>query len=354
MAWRFFQFLFLLLLPATVLLEAGCRREGGRDVAPAFYHWRTQYALTPVEEAYLDSLEVEKLYVRFFDVDWDADYGGAVPLAVLNAEGPWKTDLEIVPVIFITNRTLLQLPLEQVPELSRRIHRKLFELVTRFPPPSGIREIQFDCDWSGQTREKFFLLIEEFRKLQANPEMALSATIRLHQVRHFELTGVPPVDRGMLMFYNMGRLEDWDEPNSILNLEAARPYLENARRYPLKLDLALPVFAWGVLFRQGRMIRLINNLHMEALTDTARFVKTAPNRFEVKKSTYLEGYYLYKGDQIRLEQIGHRSLTEAAVMLSRQLKNEPLTVAFYHLDTATIKHFPNEILEKVCRVLAEN
>ncbi|MBK7871568.1 MAG: hypothetical protein IPJ74_13290 [Saprospiraceae bacterium] len=209
-------------------------------------------------------------------------------------------------------------------------------------------------------RIDFFQFIENFKAKNAG--IQLSATIRLHQIRDYKNTGVPPVDRGMLMFYNTGNVENWSEENSILNIEIAQNYLPTSnfsvgvlryqlptsKVYQMPLDIALPIFAWGVLFRDGRMIRLINNLRAAQLTDTTRFQKMTNNRFEVTKSTYLEGYYLYQGDQIRTETIDTTLLHKAADLIKSKLKNHNLTVAFYHLDTATIKYFPYDVLESVC------
>ena len=91
------------------------------------------------------------------------------------------------------------------------------------------------------------------------------------------------------MFYNMGEVADWNCENSILNQTDARAYLPNFRDYPLDLDLVLPIFSWGVLYRQGRMIRLINNLRPEDLRDTTYFHEAANNRFEITKVRILTG-----------------------------------------------------------------
>ena len=316
----------------------------------AFYYWKTQFALSDVEKNHLDALRVNKLYVKFFDITWDA--GKAMPVPVAEVEGlemeKWRNwgngKLEITPCIFITNQTFQQIAADQIEWLSERVQEKLAELK---PENMSFREIQFDCDWTASTREKYFQFLAIFKKNNGKPQPEVCATIRLHQFRDFPETGVPPVDRGMLMFYNTGDVEDWNEENSILNLEAAKFYLKPNISYPLPLDLALPLFSWGVLFRDGRMIRLINNLRSENLADTSRFLKIADNRFEVVKSTYLNGYYLYKDDRIRTEAIDTQRLLKAVDLLNGKLKNPSPTVAFYHLDTATIKYFPHEFLEKI-------
>jgi hypothetical protein len=351
-------------------LFCGCKEEAAPVVSPAFYHWQTHLQLTENERLHLDSLGVKKLYVKFFDVDWDEASSQPVPHAQVEIDTARLAGLEIVPTVFITNRTFLNLKMAEVPGLAERIFDKMEELakpLTQPLTPKGepdgedfrIDEIQFDCDWTEQTREKFFALLEHFKMKMRSSSLiphpsSLSATIRLHQLRFFEKTGVPPVDRGMLMFYNMGDLEAWETENSILDPETASRYLRSPQSsvlspqslYPLPLDVALPLFRWGVLFRDGRLIKLINNLGVEDLMDTERFNKIAPHRYEVKKSTYLQGYYLYEGDRLRLEAVDSEQLEAAAAML-RFVKSGTATVAFYHLDTTTIKLFSHEKLEKV-------
>lgn len=311
---------------------------------PAFYHWQTALEISLPEAAFLSNLKTQKLYVKFFDVAWEESLNEPVPVAEVQIQQDGLENFEIIPTVFITNQTLRQLPTEGISLLAQRICDKLFELMEQLPSPS-VSEIQIDCDWSGQTREAYFELLESIKNLIQVRNIRLSATIRLHQVKFMDQTGVPPVDRGMLMFYNVGTLEDWQEENSILTLQTARAYTAKLDRYPLDLDLALPIFAWGVLFRQGRMIKLINNLRPSELSDSSRFYKKEDNRFEVIKSTYLDGYYLYRGDLIRTEAISMDLLHQAIALLKTELPSTARTLAFYHLDTSTIKHFSHEDLE---------
>ena len=50
-------------------------------------------------------------------------------------------------------------------------------------------------------------------------EIALSITVRLHQLRE----PAPPADRGVLMLYNTGALKAHDTRNSILDLADVKP-----------------------------------------------------------------------------------------------------------------------------------
>lgn len=320
--------------------------QSDRTVQPAFYHWQTEFALSDVEKNYLDSLNVKKLYVKFFDVDWDERRKMPVPVA--SVEITKLGNYEIVPCIFITNRTFQNITEDKIEWFCWRVKEKLFEL-----KPANIifHEIQFDCDWTANTRERYFKFLQIFKEIVKDTQPEVCATVRLHQLRDYKETGIPPVDRGMLMFYNTGDVESWEEENSILNLKIAAAYLIPNTKYQIPLDVALPIFSWGVLFRDGKMIRLINNLKASDLQDTTRFLKMAHHRFEIIKSTYANGYYLYEKDVIRTEAVDTILLTKAVDLLKNRTKNRNLTLSFYHLDTATIKDFPHEFLENITRTL---
>jgi hypothetical protein len=302
---------------------------------PAFYHWQTQLEMDSTEQRYLQALNTRRLYVKFFDVAWEEATNEAVPQASLERGGAWA-DYDVVPTVFITNQTMLSLPANKRKDLAERILQKITSLWPGLEP----REIQLDCDWTEGSRDAYFQLLELVReRLPATTK--LSVTLRLHQYRYPEQTGVPPADRAMLMFYNMGDLTEWQEPNSILNLEKARPYLQTATAYPLLLDLALPIFNWGVLFREGKMIKLLPGLTAEALSAVgAKSLDLEDGeRFEITKSTYLEGYYLYRGDQLRLEAVSPQQLVQAARLLRSVTTGKEAYLSFYHLDSALLSQF---------------
>ena len=325
-----------------LLLLAACQRTKKTEIA--FYHWRTQLQLNAAEQQYLKQLDAKRLYVKFFDVDWNFNRAAAIPLASAQIKESGLGDLEIIPTIFITNRTFTHLSTDSIPALADRIYQRIFQLC---PDHFRIQEIQLDCDWTQSTKSAYFQLLKALEQSLTPKQIDLSVTIRLHQIKYFERTGVPPVKRGMLMFYNMGDLERWEEPNSILNLEIGNSYLDRLGEYPLPLDLALPLFEWGVAFRGEQFIKLINNLRAEDLERNPSVVKIAPKRYILNKSAYINGYYLYKGDRLRLENCEMQQLKKAATVLAKKRSFAQQRVTFYHLDSILIKQFPYVELEKI-------
>lgn len=303
----------------------------------AFYHWQTAFDLDSLERNRLDALAVDRLYVKFFDLDWDRENGEVVPLASVQLDTAGLGDRRIIPTVFITNRSMLQLPEAEIPVLARRMVDKIDRQFEVLDQP--LQEVQLDCDWTGRSRSVFFQLLEELDKLYQERRIDLSVTIRLHQLRYPDRTGVPPVDRGVLMFYNMGDLQDWAEPNSILNLEKAAAYLPDALEYPLHLDLALPLFRWAVLFREGKMIKLINEPEESLLQEQQYFQMTSSGRYRVLESTYLGGYYLYEGDQLRVESVSASQLRAAYELVHRQFPQATQNLIFYHLEPVVLERY---------------
>ncbi|MCB1305549.1 MAG: hypothetical protein KDK37_14780, partial [Leptospiraceae bacterium] len=151
----------------------------------SFYVWNTTGPLPGA--AALSRFSAQRIYVRYFDV--------------VNGEGPEPagirhdvtTDIEVVPVIYITVPALEGLSEVQISSLAQNIVRLIGKIGF-----SG-NEIQLDCDWNAGTKIAFFSLIQKLRELSSRKwgrPIQISATIRLHQLKYVRSTGIPPADRG--------------------------------------------------------------------------------------------------------------------------------------------------------------
>jgi hypothetical protein len=332
----------------TVLLLSGCSDEP-RMVSTSFYYWKTHFDLSEREKSYINSLGVKKLYLRFFDVDWNAGKKTAVPIASIDLRREKLAGYEVVPTVFITNRTMTQIPYDDVPLLAERIVHRIFQIADSLP----FQEIQLDCDWSENSRDNYFRLLDQIKAQIGGKQIEISSTIRLHQVKYFQITGVPPVDKGMLMFYNISDVRDMTTQNSILDLELAESYLNEFETYPLKLDFALPLFSWGVVMRNDKTVNLINNLRANQLEDGQKFRFLDPKVVKVLKSTYINGFYLYKGDFIRLEDVDIDKLHQSAELLSELNQDKDIQICFYHLDSHTIEKYSHQDLKQIRETFKE-
>ena len=99
-------------------------------------------------------------------------------------------------------------------------------------------------------------------------------------------------------------------------------------------------------------MRLLDNWRRSDLRDSTRFRSGEVGWVELSKSTYLQGHYLYRGDRIRLEAVTREDLLGVVRQLRPLLRNNDLHLAFYHLDTTTLKHYPHADLQDIVQSLS--
>jgi hypothetical protein len=198
-------------------------------------------------------------------------------------------------------------------------------------------EVQIDCDWTTSTKDAYFDLLRSLKQHPFLKDKTLSATIRLHQVKYSHQTGIPPVDKGLLMCYNMGNIRDPKTKNSIIEVAELSKYIKPLRSYPVMLDIALPLFNWGVLFNGTSYKGLIRNYALEGMPQN-------DERIIFDKDTVINNHPLRQGDWLRYEESKLSVITEAAKMLRKNLSYKSHNIILYHLDEQNIiKYKPHEL-----------
>lgn len=305
-----------------LLLLLGCAKPHV-EATRAFYFWRTTFTLTPRERALLTSTRTTRLYLRLFDVTWNARAARAEPVGRLVFTDDVPAGLDVVPVVFLRNEVFTHEP--DVVALADRV------LAAVRAQNLVFHELQLDCDWTESTRDAFFTFCQRLRE-QLDGK-TLSATIRLHQVKYAQRTGVPPVERGMLMFYNLGRLAPDAERSSIFNSQDAARYVAKLDDYPLPLDAALPVFSWAVQARGDRVIDLLSKPDLHELEAQPALTRTDARHFRAQAAAAVAGGYVQPGDTLTLEVMTPDTAREAATLLARHLHpRAPFTISLFDLD----------------------
>jgi len=323
-----------------VLFTYACKPEPERS----FYYWKSVFHLSQPEREYLKDLYIRKLYIRFFDVDWDESSGMAIPLAKVRFAESIPPGIKIVPVVYITNKTLQKTRDEDISSLAL----KALNEVDKIASDNNFLwdELQVDCDWTKTTRGRYFKMLEVLKAGLRKRNIEISATIRLHQVKYKDITGIPPVDRGMLMYYNMGRINAGDSPNSVFNTADAAKYIDFLPDYPLPLDIALPAFSWGIHIRNGSVIGLLNNMNLSDFQDSSFFTNANTNSFTATGSFFFRGFYFMKNDVVKVEEITPEQCLLAAKQVNTVFPGSPGSVAIFHLDSLIISHYEKKDFEK--------
>jgi hypothetical protein len=316
-----------------------------RKIERSFYYWKSVFKLSDTEQQALKTLQVKTMYIKFFDVAWDNTSNAPTPIAQLRIADDGflqQSNLNIIPTIFITNESIAKIDSTKTTALAADMF-KLTKQILIANKLKIISEIQIDCDWTAKTKDNYFALLNKLQSMDTS--IIFSSTIRLHQIKFAGTTGVPAIQRGMLMCYNMGNLANEKTNNSILEIAELKKYIGNLKNYPLPLDVALPLFNWKVHFRNGVFKGLIQDLPTSTFT-TNMFKKEA-NKFIALQDTLWQGYDFKKGDIIRDEQSNYKAVLSAASLISAEISNKNIRVSLYHLDTLTLNKFTTHEMENI-------
>jgi hypothetical protein len=326
----------VLLISALYFLS-----KDSNDVSITFYHWKSELNLTKEELNKIRELEAARLYVHLFDVD--IENRNFLPKAKLAASSRWPSGVEIVPVIYITQRCFNGIEKIELMKLASN----LIELTNKILKAANVnwKEIQIDCDWTSSNKDRYFDFLN-LLKNEIGPEKVLSATIRLHQIKYSNKTGIPPIDRGMLMFYNMGEIKNYSNILSIYNSSISEKYLAKLSTYPLPLDYALPAFSWGLKYRLGKLADILPDNNLNAIIDSPYFFHYKNIHICFKEGFY-EGSYFKKGDLLKAEVANVNICKKAAKQLSKHLNSSKFNVSLYHLGSSELKNYDVKQIQNI-------
>lgn len=302
-----------------------------KEIHPyTFYYWKTKLALNPVEKNVLQKSTTPYLYTRFFDVN-KVD-GKFQPVGVITKDKSFETDKQIVPTVFMTNQTFLYIHKEEISFLAESINKLIQKKTSEYHLKTN-NEIQIDCDWTAGTRNDYFEFLKELKKVSGKE---ITCTLRLHQVKDKSIMGIPPVKKVYLMCYSTSSPLENSDKNSILDVNILKSYLSKLEDYPLKqIEVALPIYSWGIVTNHLGKHRLINALSQKDLNNS-NFKKLSENEVEVLKDGFYFGNYLNKGFIIKIEEISDEQLKNVIDFLDKKIPH--YNIIYYQLDSKFVDH----------------
>lgn len=303
-------------------------------------------------------------------MDWNPYDKEPRPVATIRTSYQSGNIQEMTPSIFITNNVLLNSNKEQLDTLAKNIRKRMLLILDKIqeeenrkyafdyaakvkrPYESDLidsimkvekkkgskipKEVLIDCDWTVKSKDNYFYLLEKLKQ----SDYKLSATIRLWQYKYFEKAGIPPVDKGLLMCYNLSSPSERKTENSIGTSREIEEYITHSD-YKLPLDIALPIFSWSVVFRGDQFKGIISDNSMaDFKKDTLNFKKTADNKYIFKNDMVIGESYFRNGDEIRIEQISDDEMQKMIRHIKKKIKLEDnAKITFFSWDTKFIQNY---------------
>lgn len=319
-----------------LLITIGCNNVETKNEY-GFYFWRTKLSLTNTEQQILDNSSVPNLYTRFFDVT--KTNGVFSEVGIITVDHNLSFSKNIVPVIFITNETWIGIKPEEIILLANKINTRIKIIQAQNNLTLG-NEIQIDSDWTETTKKDYFKFLTILKNVSGKE---ITCTLRLHQVKDKVTMGVPPVNKMYLMCYATSSPITERSKNSILDIGTLKSYLKNINNYPIKLDIALPIYSWGIVTNHVGKKKLINALTNDELLKNPNFTKNTDGNFLVVNDHFFSGMYLNKGFTIKIEEISEKELLESITFIQAKI-DYPFHIIYYHLDDRFTKNYKSLFL----------
>lgn len=335
------KLVFLLLI---VTFFFSCKTENKVEhVERAFYYWKNDSSLNYQDAERVNSLKVNKLYVKYFEIDYN-DAMGNFPFAKnnnINYEVNNIQDLTIIPTIYVKNEIFkfntektLDVLADNIVFLVDKYNKEIDEKVVTNT------EIQIDCDWTASTKDKYFYLLKKIKEIS---KREISCTLRLYPYKYPDKMGVPPVDKVTLMCYNLIKPLSEKEKNSILDYDELKLYLDTERTYPVHTDIALPIFFWSHLYQANQFTEVLK-LNSKQVQGFAKPLR--PMWYEVTKDTVIDyDTYLRKGDKIKCEEVSAETLNKTIALIKKNVAlDATTTISLFHIDNDVLNQYSNEEL----------
>jgi len=367
-----------LLLISLVLFVCCASCGGGKKtvtVSHGFYFWKSSF--DERSDSILTSNKVDVVYHRLFDLEW----AGESVMPTNDLYSSYYPNLsrprQFIPVIYIENEVFMKLSEKESVALADKIYHRIRmyfyaqsyqesfgdydyqeyspEVQIDFDTSQKKRldideqvnmamkkftELQLDCDWTPKTKQKYFKFLEACKKRFPNQD--ISCTIRLYPYKYQTEMGVPPVDRGMLMCYNINDVRTRGKNNSIFDLQEAMRYLSENITYPIPLDYALPMFSWVAIYENDKLAGLMDKaeLQWDIYPGTLDTLEGDPSKgiqeykllIEPGNEVDLNGKPVRAGSIIRVEEPSQADVMKLAERLNKMNTNPSPRVVLYHFE----------------------
>lgn len=329
------KYLFLIVIVSLV----SCKHKIEK-VDRAFYYWKSEeWNLSEKEKLVCDTLNIQKLYVKFFEVDYNEEIG-SFPISKTHL-GSWQIRSlnlkSFVPTVYFRNVVFLKSSKEDLDMLADNVNFLINKYQTTEFKAETITEFQMDCDWTPKSKDNYFYFLQ---KIKAISGKQISSTLRLYPYRYSDKMGVPPVDKVTLMCYNLLNPLENPSKNSILDLSELKSYLKGAQAYPKHLDIALPIYSWAQVYHNERFSAV---LYADTKQLKRILKQEKPLWYNVTQDTIINNTYLRVGDKIKCEEMDATKIKNAITLLKKYITfDSNTTVTLFHLDEKQLNNFTNE------------
>lgn len=303
----------------------------------SFYYWKTSFRyLNNKEDSIVKEHKINKLYIKFFEIEHD-ELKGNIPFSK-NKFNNFKVVNNIIPTIYIKNEVFLKSTKSDLDLLADNTNF----LIQKYLTDVKVNEYQIDCDWTLNSKDNYFYFLKKIKEIS---KKKLSCTLRLYPFKYRTKMGIPPVDRVTLMCYNLINPIENPTKNSILDVSELEKYLTVEKKYPIPMDIALPIYSWMQLYQNNQFQAVFYDSHEYLLKN----IKSKDSLwYEVTNDFSIGDHYIRVNDKIKYEKVTFQEILKAIKLIKKNVKfDKETTVSLFHLDNNQLQKYTNEEINHI-------
>lgn len=294
-----------------------------KKISIGVYDWETQVVWTPERNRYIAESDMKKLYLKCFETD-GSDF------IYTKIQGNFPTTIDIVPVIRLNSDYFLHTR-EPIAIQSSRLFQEIVQFQQQHRLPT-FSEIQVDFDYSANNRAIYFSLLKSLKIVSKDK---ITITLNLEKLK--EKQALPPVDGAMLMLYDFSG--DALGMPTIFNESHLFLYQEALKNYPMPLSFAIATFSRTSLVRNHAVMATFP-FDDAVLRHDAHFVFSGNNRYEVIKTTDLQGIHLEQGDILLSDKADLDTIKKSIAFIQSATQQEKIEIVFFSISSHMMHQFP--------------
>jgi len=209
-----------------------------------------------------------------------------------------------------------------------------------------LKEVVFDCEWTPETREAYFRLLQALRANLPYGVGKFTAVLPLHYLRYQDTIGRPPVERILLKLVNTIELEKINRDADPIGEELLRPYLMDLRTYGAEVMVGIPLGDWGILIRDNKALRFFSDITLEKIKSQGEFIMVDDKLVKVSENAYFEGEYLNRGDFIRIQNYQTSSIEALFPLIQEFYPKDSLDLCLLNLEENFSQRYPSSLIQR--------
>ncbi|HXO74212.1 MAG TPA: hypothetical protein VN824_03255, partial [Puia sp.] len=117
--------------------------------------------------------------------------------------------------------------------------------------------------------------------------------------------------------------------------------------YPMPLDIALPVFSWALLVREGKVVQLLDKMNAGLFQKDTSFNSLSTHLYSAKEACFKSGYYFRAGDIVKVESVSAGDLLDIVADINKYSNHHIRNLIFFDLDRQNLQLYDEDLFKKI-------